>query len=364
MKVAIITDTYTPYVSGVVNTVERIEEEFNLMGIDYKIFSPGDKDKNDKNHHFFKPGKFIFYNNMDFSFITSKTFKVAVDSYNPSLCHIVTEGPLGLLAARYCKKNDIPYVASYTTDLFNYFKYYAFDLLKPVLAMYLKSIHKDAYVNLAPSKISRKQLEDMDLYNNAIWQRGIDTDLFKPIKRKIGKKKKLLYVGRVAKEKNIGVILDMAEILNWQKYDFSLSIVGDGPIIEELKSREIKNVEFCGILKGEELAHKYASSDAFVFPSEHETFGNVILEAMASGVLVISSIKGGIIENLRDGENGIAIYENTASQFAKEVKSIFENQDKYWEIIKNARDYTMEKSWKKIALELLDFYKEALIKNK
>ncbi len=360
MKIAIISDAYTPYISGVVNTVEKIEEEFIRRKIEYKIFAPGDETLNDESHHFFKAVKFLFYNKMDLSFVSSSRFKEAIEGFKPDICHIVTEGPLGVVAARYCNKFNIPYVASYTTDLFNYFKYYAFDSLKPALGSYLKIVHKNAKLNLVPSKISLKQMEYIDVYNNVIWQRGIDTKLFHPCERKVGERKKLLYVGRIAKEKNIEVLLEMAKILNWQEYNFELNLVGDGPILENLKKEEIENVNFLGILKGEKLAEIYRNSDAFVFASEHETFGNVILEAMASGIPVISSIEGGIIENVIDGYNGIAIVENTPTQFVKKVKELFSDMDKYWQIVENARVYIMKKTWVVLTDELLSHYEYAL----
>ncbi len=360
MKIAIISDAYTPYTSGVVNTVERIEEEFKKRNLDYKIFAPGDETLNDKSHHFFKSVKFLFYNKMDLSFVSSSTFKEAIEVFRPDLCHIVTEGPLGVVAARYCNKFGVPYVASYTTDLFNYFKYYAIDALKPALGSYLKKVHKNAKLNLVPSKISLEQMEYIDVYNNVIWQRGIDTNLFHPCDREVKDRKKLLYVGRIAKEKNIEVLLEMAKIFNWQEYNFELNIVGDGPILEALKKENIENVNYLGILKGEKLAEVYRNSDAFVFASEHETFGNVILEAMASGVPVISSIEGGIIENVIDGYNGIAIVENTPTEFVKKVKELFSDMDRYWQIVENARVYTSKKTWAVLTDELLTHYRTAL----
>lgn len=360
MRVAIVSDTYHPDVNGVVKTISCIEKEFDQIGLLYKLFSPGNVEMSDAKHHFFKSSKFWFYNKLNFSFLTYNTFKAPLDNYKPDIIHVISEGPLGILATKYAKENKIKYVASYTTDLPNYFKYYTFDILKPALVLYLKNIHQHAFLNLVPSDYSIDQLESMGIYNNVKWQRGIDTQVFKPLEnKKISKKKKLLYVGRIAKEKNIGVLIELAKLLNEIDFDFVLNFVGDGPIIDELKKDEVKNVNFLGIKRKEELSKIYRESDLFVFASEHETFGNVILEAMASGLPVVAAYKGGVRENLIDKFNGIAIYQTEAEHFKNAVIKIFKNEELYYEYSRNARAHTLGRSWRILAEELIGYYTRA-----
>lgn len=365
MKVAIISDTYHPDINGVVNTIDHIEKELLQKELDFRIFSPGYVEEIDEIHHHFKSMKFWFYNKLNFSFMTFKTFKEAVDSYAPDVLHVMTEGPLGVLATRYAKSLNIPYVASYTTDLPNYFKYYTFDLFKPGLYLYLKNIHDYAHCNLVPSEYSLRQLEKMGTTNNVKWQRGVDTNRFYPKDNKvIDQEIKLLYVGRIAKEKNIETLLDMAKELNREGFSYELNIVGNGPIFDELIAQDIQNVNFLGVKEGEELGKIYRENDLFVFASEHETFGNVILEAMASGLPVVAAYKGGVRENLHDGENGIAIYDNVGEEYVQAIKYIFKEKGRYEYLRSNAVKYVQDKTWQSLVDQLVRYYEEAYLSRK
>ncbi len=362
MRVAIVTDTYHPDVNGVVNTISYLEKEFDKLGLQYKIFSPGDLLNSDEKHYHFKARQFIFYNKLHFSFVLYSTLETALNAFNADVLHIVTEGPLGIHATRYAKKESIPYIASYTTDLPNYFKHYGFDILKHGLKMYLKYVHNDAYLNLVPSEFSYSQLVDMNIFNNVIWKRGIDHSNFHPEENhKLSSRKKLLYVGRIAKEKNIEVLLDMAKILNDRNFDYELIIVGLGPILEELKQKNIENVTYRGALIGEDLYRAYREADVFVFASEHETFGNVILEAMASGLPVIATNKAGVKENLRDGYNSIALSKSDPKLFANAVEEIFRDENRYYQLREQAVEFTKDKTWQHLTNELIKYYQKAQI---
>jgi glycosyltransferase involved in cell wall biosynthesis len=158
------------------------------------------------------------------------------------------------------------------------------------------------------------QLQEKGFDNLAFWKRGIDPDQFSPDQRQeefrrmlgLSDEKILLYVGRISAEKELDVLMEAAEDLNRRRLKYKLVLVGDGPYRQELESREIPNVIFLGYKSGKELQCIYASSDIFVFPSSSETYGNVILEAMASGLSVVAPYAGGIKENLIDRYNGLA----------------------------------------------------------
>lgn len=360
MKVAIVCDTNLPDLNGVVNTLKRMEDGFEKINLEYMVISPGNPEENDDKHHYFKAAPFLLYGKINFAFILLGDFIKAIEPFNPDVIHIMTEGPIGFQARRYAKDNEIPFVASYTTDIPSYSKYYTKDLLTPIVNMYLKNFHQDAYTNLVPSQYSLDQLDEMGVTNNTKWQRGIDCTSFYPLKdKKINDRKKLLFVGRVALEKNIQVLIEMAEILNSENYDFELNIVGNGPIFDQLVSQNTSNVNLLGEKRGEELYQIYREADAFVFASEYETFGNVVLESFASGVPVIGAFKGGVRENLQDGVNGLAIHDTNPRNFADSVKLIFGDEDKYFEMSKNAREFALERSWEKLIKELVSNYESA-----
>ncbi|WP_459129379.1 glycosyltransferase family 4 protein [Guggenheimella bovis] len=360
MKVAVVIDTYPPDVSGVVNTVVYLEKYFEKLGLEYKLFCPGNPEENDEKHHFFKGMKFLFYDQLHFAFVIYPIFKSAIEAYKPDVVHVITEGPLGLHAQHYARDEKIPFIASYTTNLPLYAGLYTFEAMKPLMEAYVKHVHQHAVMNLVPSEHSKAQLEEMGLENNVIWKRGIDTEKYYPNpERKLEKKKNLLYVGRVALEKKIDVLIRLAELLNEKNYDFTLHIVGDGPILEDLKGKNTPNVIYHGFKRGEELYEMYRNQDVFVFSSESETYGNVIMEAMASGLPVISIFKGGVTENVKDGFNGYAIMENEAEEYVKALDKLFESEEHYWTLSKNAREYTLQRSWETLTKELLELYKEA-----
>lgn len=361
MRVAVVCDTNLPDLNGVVNTLKRMENGFDKIKLEYKVISPGNPYEIDDKHYYFKGSPFILYGKINFSFISLSDFEKALGNFIPDVIHIMTEGPIGFQARRYAKYNDIPFIASYTTDIPSYSRYYTKDLLTPIVNLYLKNFHKDAFINLVSSEYSLNQLENMGIKNNTKWKRGIDCESFRPLNdRKINDRKKLLFVGRIAIEKNIDVLMDMAKILNDENYNFELNIVGNGPMFDKLSNQNIKNVNFLGEKSGEELYSIYRESDVFVFSSEHETFGNVVLESFASGVPVIASYKGGVKENLIDGKNGLAIYETSAENFSKKVRNLFENEMKYFEMAKNARKFAEERSWDKLISDLVQNYKAAI----
>ncbi len=357
MRIAIITDTYHPDTNNVVNTISKLKNEFDDKSIIYKIYSTGDFRKNDSKHVFFKTVKVQFYDKLNFSFILYKKFKKSLDSFNPDLIHIFSEGILGVNAAKYSKENNIPYFASYTIDLHNYSKYYPFDLSKRTKYKYIKSIHSNAYLNLVPSNYSLNQLRSIDIDKNVKWPGGIDIKLYHPIEQKtINEKKKLLYVGEISKDNNIQLILDIAKELNRIGYHFELDIVGIGPLLDKSKNQDIDNINFTGNLSKEDLALKYRQSDVLLFASEYATHGRVIIEAMASGTPVISIYKGGVKDILIDSFNGYAVYDNTPDAFVDSIKRMFKDNNLYLDMCRNSRIHTLGKDWNTSSNELIEYY--------
>ncbi len=361
MRVAIISDTYYPDDNNVVNTISKLENEFNNMSITYRLYSPGDPNNTDDRHVFFKQAKVRFYNKLNFSFIVYKKFKKQLDAFRPDVIHIMSEGPISLLASKYAKEKKIPFVASYTIDLHNYYKHYPFDLSKRVYYKYVKAIHKSAYLNLVSSNYCIEQLESLGIDNNVKWSGGIDTKLYHPKKQKsLPETKRLLYVGKIDKDRNIETLIDIARKLSDDGYDFIFEIVGDGPMLCELEKQNVTNINWIKPIKGNELARKYRESDVFIFASEHAAYANAILEAMACGVPVIALYRGGVVDNLIDGFNGFAVEENDPELYVKLIKKLFSDEDVYLDMCRKARIHTLGSSWKFSAEKLVDYYIMAL----
>ncbi|HBN28736.1 MAG TPA: glycosyltransferase family 1 protein, partial [Clostridiaceae bacterium] len=171
----------------------------------------------------------------------------------------------------------------------------------------------------------------------------------------------ILYVGRFAAEKDMDVFIDTAKMLN-EKYEDKIHfvMVGDGPMKKDIVKSDFKNVTFTGFLQGEELSKVYASSDIFLFPSSTETYGNVILEAMASGLPTVACKKGGIFENVIDGYNGFLCGEKDTEDFYKAVEKLILNEDLRKAFAKNGLRHAKGKSWDRIFDKLMESYEEVI----
>ncbi|HAE41815.1 MAG TPA: glycosyltransferase family 1 protein, partial [Clostridiales bacterium] len=204
-----------------------------------------------------------------------------------------------------------------------------------------------------------------------LWGRGIDFEKFKPLedKREIKRKYRmenkivLLYVGRVSQEKNMDILIESYRRLKKEYNEkIKLIITGGGPRLEELTKKN-PDILFTGYLKGKDLTDIYSSADIFSFPSSTETLGNVVLEAMASGLPVVGPAAGGLKDNIIDGYNGILSVPNEVESFYQGIRSLIEDESKRIEMSKNARAFAESKSWDKVFEGLIESYKTVLNRN-
>jgi glycosyltransferase involved in cell wall biosynthesis len=219
-------------------------------------------------------------------------------------------------------------------------------------------------LNYVPSRYSYDQLEQHGIRNKMIWGRGIDTTRFTPQKRRSGLRqtiapggeKIMLYVGRLSKEKKVDVLIEATQLLKDGGQAVKLVLVGDGPHRQELQSLNVPEVHFAGYQSGEALQAYFASADLFVFASENETYGNVILEAMASGLPVVSVNSGGVRENLVDGFNGIAIEANKPAEFTRKISTLLSDEAAVEKLGRNAWQHAQNKDWENLFQLLYDSY--------
>lgn len=298
MKIAIVTEAADPQVNGVVTTLKNVVRILRSEGHDIKLFTP--------NSYYSVP--IPFYPEVPLVLMPWPAIKDIMD-FKPDAIHIATEGPLGALVARHCSERNIPYTTSYHTDWPSIVKKFLPFIPKSLVHWFLRQTHKKSSGILVTNTEMRDILLDLGYKNLIIWSRGVDKKIFNPTKNKRNilfpdASKVFLYVGRVSPEKNIKEFLDL---------DISCTkvVVGDGPDLEKLKLI-YPDVMFVGLKLGEELASYYASADVFVFPSRSDTFGVVMLEALASGLpiaaypvtgpneIVIPGVNGYISENLKD----------------------------------------------------------------
>ena len=288
MKVAIVTDAWTPQVNGVVTTLKKTGETLAAMGYGVRFFTPEP----------FKTAPLPTYPSIRIAINPARKTRAMLKAYAPDAVHIATEGPVGLAARRFCIKTGRAFTTSYHTRFPEYLR---LRLPVPLAAScaYLRWFHGAAACTMVATASFRAALASWRFRNLALWPRGVDTAVFKPYPKDYlsGPRPITLYAGRVAVEKNIEAYLALE--LPGTKY-----VVGDGPDLAMLR-RRYPEVRFVGYKFGEDLARHLSAADVFVFPSHTDTFGVVMLEAMACGVPVAAFPVPGPQDVVRPGVTGI-----------------------------------------------------------
>ena len=287
MKIMIITDAWDPQVNGVVRTLKQTRAELIGMGHEVEMITPND----------FKTIPCPTYPDISLSLFPGKTVAKKIKEFAPDAMHIATEGPLGLSARAYAVKNKLPLSTAYHTRFPEYVKARTGIPLALTYA-FLRWFHKPSMAVMAPTVVVKQDLEKYGFTNVVLWSRGVDLDIFKmQDSKKLNSAHPIfLYVGRVAVEKNINAFLEID--LRGSKW-----VVGDGPAMEGIKQK-YPEVNYLGVLNQYELAEVYAAADVFVFPSKTDTFGLVLLEAMACGTPVAAYPVTGPIDVLGDSPAG------------------------------------------------------------
>jgi len=375
VKIAFFTETFLPKVDGIVTRLTKTIEYLVKNGDDVIVFCPEGSPNN------FKGAKIVGVAAMPLPLypelklgLPGPAVSEALEEFQPDLIHVVNPAVLGLGGIWLAKTNNIPLIASYHTHLPKYLEHYGMGMLEPLLWELLKAAHNQALLNLCTSTAMVNELESKGIRRTALWQRGVDTNSFKPEYRNKTMRAKLLgdypetgslliYVGRLSAEKQIERIKPVLEKIP----EASLALVGDGPYRNQLeKIFENTKTNFVGYLAGEELASAYASGDIFLFPSSTETLGLVLLEAMAAGCPVIGANKGGIPDIINDGING-CLYDpdqddNGEESLIEATKKILKDSTKKEKMRIAARTEAEKWDWNQATLQLKNFYTKTLNK--
>lgn len=284
----IVTDAWYPQVNGVVRTVDKTAEELRALGIVVHLITPAE----------YRTIPLPGYNEIGLSLTTSGPVIRRIEAMQPDAIHVATEGPLGLIVRNYCVRKKLPFTTAYHTQFPEYLRA---RLPFPLAASYplMKWFHKPATACLVGTPYLKAVLNERGFTNIEVWTKGVDTALFNQARRAplpyAGPV--FLYVGRVAVEKNIEAFLRL-------DLPGTKLVVGDGPSLKSMKAA-FPAVTFVGTRHGEELARLFASADVFVFPSRTDTFGLVLLEALASGTPVAAYPVTGPIDVIGDAPVGV-----------------------------------------------------------
>jgi 1,2-diacylglycerol 3-alpha-glucosyltransferase/glucuronosyltransferase len=289
MRIAIVTDAWAPQVNGVVRTLQRVQDECTALGHQVLVIAP----------HQFRSLPCPTYPEIRLALRPGAGIARKIDAFRPHCIHIATEGPLGLAARRHAIHHGMPFTTSYHTR----FPEYLHARLPVPLALgyaVLRWFHRPSCGVMVATRTIRDDLEARGFANVKPWSRGVDTTLFRPdhepaldLPRPV-----YLYVGRVAVEKNLGALLDLPLVTGTKL------VVGDGPALDGLRAKH-PEVCFVGAKRGMELARHYACGDVFVFPSRTDTFGLVLLEALASGLPVAAYPVPGPLDVIGGSDCGV-----------------------------------------------------------
>ena len=324
MKVCIVTETYPPEVNGVAMTLQRIAEGLREQGNGVRIVRPRQtsepKGATGPDEHIVPGLPLPGYKGLRMGLPCARRLRKLWTAARPDVVYIATEGPLGLSAIRAGRSLGIALTSGFHTNFHEYLKHYRLPFLERLAEAFLRRTHNRTLRTFAPSADVVARLDAMGIENTRLLGRGVDTRLFSPEKRDESLRRSwgagpddlvAIFVSRIAAEKNIPLTLRAFSHIRERFPSAACVFVGDGP--ERAKLEKTHPQFHCaGMRKGDDLARHYASADLFVFPSTTETFGNVVTEAMASGLVAVTYDYAAPRQLIRDGENGFL------AEYAKE----------------------------------------------
>jgi glycosyltransferase involved in cell wall biosynthesis len=312
LRLALCTDTYAPQVNGVARTLERLVQAVEARGGVVQVLTVDDPDAGpDPRLERIPSLPFWAYPQLRVAAPAVRAARRALEAFGPTLVHAATPFGVGLGARQAARQLGLPLVTSYHTHFTAYLRHYKFEALDSVSWPFLRWFHNSGRRTYAPTETVRRELLAQGFERTAVWGRGVDPQRFSPGHRSaawraqwgVGPQERVvLYVGRLAPEKGIDVALAaVAQAQAARPGRLRFVVVGDGPAEARVRAQAPAGTVFTGRLTGAALSAAYASADLFVFPSETETFGNVVLEALASGLAVVAPDVGPTLEFAHPG---------------------------------------------------------------
>ncbi len=326
VTICVVTETWPNDVNGVALTLLRCVRALRERGHAVQVVRPEQPNALVEGDDLVTRGMPIpGYPGLRMGMPSSRALRALWSRARPDIVHVITEGPLGWSALQVARAMHIPVVADFHTNFHSYGRHYGWGWLTQLIYRYLRRFHNQAQLTLVPTRGMRERLAADGFRGLEVVSRGVDTGLFNPGRRSKALRTAwgltdddlaVLYVGRLAAEKNLPVVLQAFHALARVEPRARLVLVGDGPARPELQASQPQHV-YAGVRRGEELAAHFASADLFLFPSLTETFGNVTLEAMASGLAVLAYDYAAAAEHIQHGISGwLAPFDDTAAFIA------------------------------------------------
>ena len=374
LRIAVVTETWPPEVNGVAMTLAKLVQGLSHRNHDVQLIRPRqtktDSPMSDSSlEEVLMRGMPIpRYPELKLGLPSKKTLVKTWTLRRPDVVHIATEGPLGWSALQAAKVLKLPVTSDFRTNFQSYSKHYGVGWLRKPIVAYLRKFHNATACTMVPTRELMRTLSQNGFANLKVVSRGVDTKLFNISKRDTSLRsswgatddtKVLISVGRMAPEKNLDQVLKAYEALQVTGQAFKLVMVGDGPLKEQFQKR-YPEIIFPGMLSQSNLAAYYASSDLFIFPSQTETFGNVTLEALASGIPVLAFDCAAARDWVQTGVNGWLVAENNPEGFAAQAVAIFNSKDLLDHITQSTRQQVVHLDWDQIAEQVESVFWDAI----
>lgn len=358
MQLTIVTETYPPEVNGVAMTLHRISGELARQGHSVAIVRP--RQSSESQHATYDDTLIVTglplpgYDGLRFGLPCRAKLRKHWEATRPDIIYAATEGPLGQSAIRAAEDLGIPIVSGFHTNFHEYMKHYKLPILEKMVKGFLRKTHNRTRRTFAPSRDVIDKLEAMGINGTRLLGRGVDTALFHPQKRDPALRQRwgvdhergivAIFVSRLAAEKNIPLAAKAFEAIQARLPEVACVFVGDGPERVKLEKAHPEFI-FSGMQQGEDLARHYASGDLFIFPSVTETFGNVVTEAMASGLVTVAYDYAAPRRFIKEAENGFLADYDKESEFMAATHRALDAIDNWPKIRSAARETAKALGW-------------------
>lgn len=374
-RIALFTGNYNHIADGVSLTLNRLVAYLESRGIEVLVFGPSVENPPVKHNGRLSPVPSISAPGRPeyrVSLFLPLHQRQELLDFEPDLIHIATPDILGLQALLIARSYQIPVVSSFHTNFASYLKYYGFGFLESLLWRYLGWFYSNCETLFVPTHSMQKQIEANRIKTDfRIWSRGVEINRFHPANRNMLWRRKhgisddqtvILFVSRLVWEKNLRAVIEVFKKYQQAEQKVVTLIAGDGPAMQQLQ-KELPETVFIGQVQGDELTFAYASSDIFFFPSDTETFGNVTLEAMASGLPVVAANAGGNRSLVEHNVNGFLANSTDYPQFYKYISLLTEDSNLRNNMAVDSRKKAESFHWPVIFEKLIGDYEEVKNKN-
>ena len=373
MRIAIFSEVYWPMVSGVSLVLRRLVSALEARGHRVRVYTaayPLPGGGTDHPNVYRAPSRRLFlYPDVQWGFPDWAAIRDDFATFHPDVVHLATEFAMGGMGLRLARAHEVPMIASAHTDYERYAARYHLEWMMPAGWSYLRWFYGHATRVLCPSHHYERHLQSRGIRHTGIWSRGVDREMFSPMHRTTAIRESLgvgpgdpmvLYVGRLAAEKNLHLLLEGWSHVRVRHPRARLVVVGTGPLEDGLRANTPAGVTVAGVRTGAELSAIYASADCFAFPSSTETFGNVLLEAMASGLPALAVRAGGPLDFARHGVNAWLVARDSVPAIAEGLDTLLADAALRERLAAGALRTAGERDWEAIFDGVVTEYHRAI----